>query len=396
MVRCQIYEERFEPLTERHVQSVWYDRSIRPDSLYTRDGEPVRVLHPGDWNLGPGPDFKNALLEVGRERRRMRGDVEIHLHPADWDAHGHGDDPAYSNVVGHVTWGCGPDPKSLPKGAVTIWLGRFISTNSAFSPEQIDLTAYPFAKLPIEERPCWSKLHDDPDLASSILSQAGAHRLRAKARRLAALMPPRAIERRQLFYEETLSALGYRWNTRGFRKLAELVPLRQIAEEPESAETAMTSAGQFIDWAKTPTRPGNAPKSRLIAAAKLFSTYDTIRLECAKEFSKRGCREIIKALTQNHILGRGRASAILCNIVVPWAMASGRLSSPPEWLPPEDVSEPVRLTAFRMFGRDHNPATWYTGNGLHIQGLIQIHRDFCLQVHPDCSKCRLCKKIVAD
>ena len=66
-----------------------------------------------------------------------------------------------------------------------------------------------------------------------------------------------------------------------------------------------------------------------------------------------------------------------------------RVSSIPDWLPPEDLSEPVRLTAFRMFGRDHNPAAFYSTNGLLIQGLLQIHRDYCLQVHPDCTGCEL-------
>ena len=45
--------------------------------------------------------------------------------------------------------------------------------------------------------------------------------------------------------------------------------------------------------------------------------------------------------------------------------------------------------AFRLFGRDHNPLACYAANGLHIQGLIQIHREFCLQVHPDCGDCGL-------
>ena len=51
----------------------------------------------------------------------------------------------------------------------------------------------------------------------------------------------------------------------------------------------------------------------------------------------------------------------------------------------------VRLTAFRLFGRDHNPAAFYSTNGLLIQGLLQIHRDYCLQMHPDCGECELMK-----
>ena len=94
-------------------------------------------------------------------------------------------------------------------------------------------------------------------------------------------------------------------------------------------------------------------------------------------------------LTANGYVGRGRAAAILANVIVPFAIAEGRLWEAPSWLPAEDVSSPVRLTAFRLFGRDHNPAVLYATNGLRIQGLIQIRRDFCLTIHPDCEQCSL-------
>ena len=48
--------------------------------------------------------------------------------------------------------------------------------------------------------------------------------------------------------------------------------------------------------------------------------------------------------------------------------------------------------AFRLFGRDHNPAL-YAGNGLLVQGLIQIYRECCLAAHPDCSNCPLAPNV---
>ena len=109
----------------------------------------------------------------------------------------------------------------------------------------------------------------------------------------------------------------------------------------------------------------------------------------AWDFSPKACRELVGTMSARHIVGRGRGAAVLANIVVPWAMAEGRLERAPDWLPPEDVSEPVRLMAFRMLGRDHNPAAFYAGNGLLIQGLIGVYREFCSSAHPDCEKCRL-------
>ena len=171
-------------ITERHVQAVWYDAALRPKRLATRRGTPVEVVSPGEWNLGPGPDFTGAVLELGPERRRVVGDVEVHIRPADWDRHGHGADPNYRSVVAHVTWGCGPEARSLPPGAVSIWLGRFALANPAFSADAIDLAAYPYDRLPGEERPCSRALGGDPDRAQALLAEAGRRRLAAKAERV--------------------------------------------------------------------------------------------------------------------------------------------------------------------------------------------------------------------
>ncbi len=79
---------------------------------------------------------------------------------------------------------------------------------------------------------------------------------------------------------------------------------------------------------------------------------------------------------------------MMANAVVPYALATGTLGGIPEWIFPEDVSSPVRLTAFRMLGRDHNPAL-YSGNGLLIQGFLHIYRTCCLASHPACDGCAL-------
>ena len=399
------------PITERHVQAIWYDASLRPRRLYTRRGVEVSVVSPGEWNLGAGPDFRNAVLEVGRDRRRLVGDVEIHLSPADWDFHHHGADPRYRNVVAHVTWGCGPVPDSLPPGAVSIWIGRFFSGDPSFSTDAIDLLAYPYARLPNGCRPCEERIAHNPDSARKLLADAGRHRLRMKSRRMAGRISEAVAKtcggqrdsddtvlcaeacRRQVYYEEVMTALGYSRNTVQFRHVAERIPISELPEDVEEAKRALLAAGSFEVWNRVSYRPYNTPELRLEKAAEIFTDTTVMSLMGASAFTGEDCRRMVRGLTPRHCLGRGRAAAIMANVVVPWAMAEGRTESPPDWLPPEDISDPVRLTAFRLFGRDHNPATFYSTNGLLIQGLLQIHRDYCLQMHPDCAECGFARSI---
>jgi len=376
-------------ITERHVQAIWYDAALRPRDLRTRRGSEVTVVSPGEWNVGAGPDFRKAVLEIGPERRRVTGDVEIHLCPNDWDLHGHGADPNYRNVIAHVTWGCGPVPETLPPGAVSIWLGRFMTADLAFSPEQVDLLAYPYARLPLGVRPCEETIGHDPELAHAVLSEAGRHRLRMKARRMSGRLCAAAGGRRQVFYEEVMTALGYRRNQVPFRRVAERIPLSALPTDTAAARMALLTAGGFEEWDRTGYRPHNTPEVRLGHAAEIFTATPTMALAEVSDFARGSCCEMVRAMCGDRFLGKGRAAAIVANVVVPFALAEERVAEVPDWLPPEDLSEPVRLTAFRLFGRDHNPMTRYATNGLLIQGLLQIHRDHCLQVHPDCSDCEL-------
>lgn len=380
-----------EPLTERHVQAVWFDGELRPAAMSTGDGETVTVVHPGEWNLEAGPDFKGAVLEIGAAHRRLEGDVEIHIAPSGWDAHGHGGDPAYANVVAHVTWLCGPAPATLPAGAVSICIGGCATADPSFSHECIDVSAYPFAKIPAGERACFKTVGSDARVAAEVLAAAGETRLNAKARRIAAILRARggASAREQVFYEEMMAVFGYKRNSAAFRRIAAEVPRAQLAAEPDNAAAALLAAARFAEFNRSSTRPANSPEARLAAAARAFSSPAPMFLLDAAAFSPRTLRAMLKLLAGQGFMGRGRAAAAIANVVVPFAIAERRIDAVPQWLPPEDLSSPVRLMASRMFGRDHYPPAHYSGNGLLIQGLVQIHRDFCLQIHPECFRCTL-------
>src|SRR5688500_13773018 len=89
--------------SESLLQRVWLYQRLLQHRLQTTDGRKVKVLHPGFWNHEPGPDFRKAIIQFGGERP-VSGDIEIDLLPAGWEQHHHATNPAYGNVILHVTW----------------------------------------------------------------------------------------------------------------------------------------------------------------------------------------------------------------------------------------------------------------------------------------------------
>jgi len=297
---------------ERHLQCTWYDPAYRPDNLQTVDGEALTIEDPGRWNLSAGPDFLDAVLSVAPQRRRLRGDVEVHARPGDWRLHGHARDARYSNVVAHVTYFPGRLPPALlPPGAVQVALKPFLAGNPLFSFECIDVTAYPYAARQATPAPCARIFKAlSPESSTDILEQAGRERHEIKARRTADGIDEKGVD--QQFYEDLMYALGYKQNRVPFRRLARLVPLDRLRQEAgpdpirgyalllgvaglmpkrpaanwdnETRSFVRTlwdvwwkeqsrwteRALQPSSWCRSGIRPQNHPVRRLAAAASLF------------------------------------------------------------------------------------------------------------------------------
>ncbi len=382
---------RLFPLSERHVQCVWYDPELRPPELRTDQGERVVVEDPGLWNLEPGPDFLGAALRIGPDRRRIAGDVEIHVHPSDWKSHSHAADPRYARVRIHVTYFPGRTPPgALPAGAVQIALKDALAANPLFSFESIDPTAYPHARRGTPTL-CHIRLKTwHPDRKAALLDAAGEERLRRKAERMAGAVADKGAG--QVVYEELLSALGYKHNKAPFRQLAERVPLAALREEaggdagvayalllgvagllPDRTsprwdrETKSFVRALWDEWWKRKERwesrlvpkhawrlaglrPQNHPARRLMAAARLFTQKEDaadqwVRLarrqpaECLDRI-----RDALEAPGGTYwdrrlalsgpvqrrpvaLIGRTRADAVINNVVVPF-LASQNLGKP--------------------------------------------------------------------
>lgn len=108
-------------LKEHHLHDVWRRQSFPSDALLSADGQPLVVLNPGSPNHDGGPDFRNAKVRIAGTL--YHGDIEIHLHVAEWLRHGHQNDPAYNRVILHVV--LEGDPLQYP---TVVQSGRKVTT----------------------------------------------------------------------------------------------------------------------------------------------------------------------------------------------------------------------------------------------------------------------------
>lgn len=434
-------EPEFEGVAwgERHLQCIWADPRLRPP-LCTTGGAPIEVLDPGKWNGGPGPDFKDAVLLIGGARRE--GDVEIHVRPGDWEAHGHSADAAYDSVVLHVAWF--PPRPGVPVPDIPLVLLRdAMLERGGFSFDQIDPGAYPWSRGEAEARPCSGALAGaPPERVRAILEEAG----RARARRKAAEIANRsalAESPDQAFYEETMAALGWRANEGPMRRLARCVPVSALCALPSPLERYATLLGragllpqapsrsapaewlakawdaafragavsapdEAARWLLGATRPANHPRVRLAAAAAMFASPDALRRALAaipRDDPRAWAGAAVRALVDSAApgaallppsprplrpLGAARATAILVNAVVPALVAedpdAARLL---DGVKAEDLGAEMKETARRLLGPDHNPAALYAGSALRTQGLLELWRGRCRAAPEACEACPL-------
>jgi hypothetical protein len=89
-------------MKEELLHFIWKYQLFNHKFLFTRQGEPLEIIHPGQHNHDSGPDFFNGRVKIGETI--WAGNIEIHSKASDWFLHKHDTDPAYKNVILHVVY----------------------------------------------------------------------------------------------------------------------------------------------------------------------------------------------------------------------------------------------------------------------------------------------------
>ncbi len=331
--------------------------------------------------MDSGPDFRDALIAIGR--RRQRGDVEVDVRSRHWRAHGHHRDPGFNNVILHVVmWDEGKETSLLQskEGIPILALAPYLDA-SAEDPGGLMSPAWP------PEEPCRRAVRQGslPRVVAAI-NRAGARRFRARAAGFRDAISQSDAE--QVLYEALMAALGYAKNREPFEQLARLLPLRSLnrlaarasateiqalmlgvagllptgskpkteATRPRAREDA--GAAQIhemrraigigkkmcrSDWRLFRVRPENHPARRIAAASHLLARsrgelLSTVLACVRRTSSTEARRELERSFTVRaegrparrsrpggagdpSLIGRDRARDITVNVLLPFCFA---------------------------------------------------------------------------
>ncbi len=432
--------------TELEVQALWFEQLHQP-VLTTDDARTVEIIQPGFWNHGGGPDFTQAALRFSKEGKHedvVVGNVEVHLRPIDWNAHGHHVDPAYDGTILHVVWDSKTEKSFFPATASFRHVPQVVLSTQLVAPwlELQPLCAsllhHPLpSAVPGRCSPVLAEL--PAEQVAEILRTAGLFRSRQKAQRW--YWRRRLTTPEQALYEALAEALGFHANQIPMRLVAQRLPwtkLRRLEPParlahlfglagflPDESVTRLQSeprawlrelweiwwkARGALDyallsrtqWKLAGLRPLNRPERRLAALAQIIphitELLTSLKTRDAKRFSKillsirdpfwekHATLTGTPLCTSCRLIGEERVHDILINIFWPWVLLEDAEVAR-YGLKAMNVSlnSAARIASQRMLlsaltAKQRREA-------LIQQGLLQIFRDYC-QI--DCSQCKNC------
>ncbi len=433
---------------ELTLSTAWRNQHFA-GSLATVDGRAVEVINRGVWTHGFGPDFRDAMILFdGRELRS--GSVEIHHRTNGWHQHGHDTDPRYDDVVLHVVHTHDGHETRRRNGSLVpvVEIGGAVPA---------------LTLVPANGTYDWSRFGGPacaPELAASrprvirdILWSLGDVRLAAKAAAMEALLTD--LTPGESLYQLLCDGLGYRANRAPMGVISQIIPLRSMEallasrvaaerrvvalgvllgvagflplspadahaarlepQEITSIEAAWQRHGvawhdQMLPptaWTRARVRPANHPAGRIAAlASMLVEALDGGGLFIALQASLSADQGPVQALrdlaTANDqpLLGADRASAIIANGLIPFALALAEQTSDSvlldtaasawERLPASGANETIRRASRQVAGQ--MPPRQLGARGQ--QGLIHLDTTVCAPRR--CYECPIAHRVLAE
>jgi hypothetical protein len=424
-------------MSEITIAQIWNNQHLR-QPLTTTDGQVIRVVYPGVWTHGFGPDFRDAMLDF--DGQLVTGDVEVELDVNGWFQHGHDRNPEFNRVILQVV-AADRDSELVRRPD-----GRLVPRLVA--PDYFDFPA----DLPEEaantralgsigfEHCAPDVARADPEAIREIWIRAGDQRMQSKVASYSGELTVGAPV--QVLYQGLMDALGFSRNREPMAEVAARLPISQIVNsicnlptkdrfyraaglllgmggflpltpadsaigkldplvtvrlerEWQSAGVAwhgITIAPGFWKFARL--RPAAHPVRRLLAAAAIVSSsknglLETLIRSLQADRPRRSLEHWL--VSENPYIGKGHGYEIIINVVIPFALAYSDLAGQPvieeraaelwQTLPAGRGNAITKATQEQICGSDAVPP----GSARAEQGLIHIHRNGCQKMR--CYEC---------
>jgi hypothetical protein len=415
--------------------------------LSTPDGLPIRVVFPGHWTHGFGPDFSDAMLDFGTDGLQT-GAVELHTRSSDWIAHGHHLDDRYNNVILHVVTVNDEQQTRRADGRIVPVAVLTVADDVLFAIDR----RLPDVWAELGGTVCAADLSERrPDQIRAALQRLGDERLAARVAAIEGALSENAPA--SVLLESLLDGFGYSENRGPMRQLAGVItrfgianqwpavsmeeafhhllahmlgiggflPLspaeahlgRILPDERANLERIWSTSRAIYDddilpataWHLGRTRPANHPVTRIVQATTLLARtggsplgpiLDAFRtdvplVDALRDWTNQSGRPP---------LGENRATNIVASVLIPFALAYASHTDDPDL---EDA-------ASRAWG-DLRPAGWMRpakralgqvtgGRALRNlgerghQGLLQLDRTLCTPRR--CFQCPIAAEVIRD
>jgi hypothetical protein len=309
---------------EAELIARWGAGAWRGRTLRAADGAAYTVIYQGRPGGPAGPDFRDAVLR-GESGARVTGDVELHLTPAGWRAHGHATDPRYNNVALHVTLRAG---NAASESAPLASGGRAPLVALTTQPETLDgardspLPSWPCAPLAGEAAPAGT--------LAEALWRAGWARLRERASALAVARARTALEARssaelwspadRTLFAAIGEALGYGRDRDALRRCGERLA---AGVAPDALQTEVTRLGAVE---RRRVEGLLALWGRWRATGPLTVLRDALALGGARAGARGAGRALAAELASSGkgAVSPGRARIIAINVALPVLLLDAR------------------------------------------------------------------------
>jgi hypothetical protein len=424
-------------MKEEFLHYLWKYSLYYTDRLKDADGNPIEVVHPGDYNRDSGPDFFNARLRISGTE--WAGNVEIHTRASHFETHGHNRDHAFDNVILHVV---AEYDKRIRNARGEEVLTAEIEFDTLLFDKYMELLNNPFIIA------CQGEVEMvDRFFLRHWLNSLVIERLQEKSEAILKIFSETGNDWEETFYRTLSRYFGFRVNTEPFELLASAIPFKIIRKHIDNrfqveallfGTSGMLEEGLFRNaiednyykdlireyrilsakyslqpihgwlWKFSKLRPVNFPTIRISQLTAMLSVTGGLFSKVVEAKNVKSLRNVFEVSASEYwadhyvfgkksrkiskIAGKTASDILLINAVIPVIFVYGKSRDNHElceraisFLEDIQPEENTIITDWKKAGIE-------AGSAFDSQALIQVRNEYCKRRR--CLECRIGSRLI--